>query len=526
MLEVALVIVVVLLIASLAGLVWLLMQRGVWMSRAAQAEAARDAALVAAKRAESDEHAATERANAMTAHLQRMQAEIYDLTSRASSLATEVEQLEARRKEDGAALARQHASEIKALTDRHQAELRGTLDLAAEKLAAAEAVNVKTREALTQAEGQFKTVFASLAGDALKNASGQFLQQAAATLQQQQAQIATKATGDIELKHQALTSLAEQMNKRLDATGQTLETLSLRFNQQASTISERLQFVNEASGKLREETGKLVKALREPQVRGRYGELQLRRVAELAGMRPYCDFAEQETTIDEHGDAKRPDMIVKLPNGRELVVDAKANLKPYIDAMEAASPEESETHLQRFADAVVDQARKLGGKAYYKEYRGSPDFVVMFVPGDQFMDAALSRRPDLLEKLMQHNVMLASPSTLIAMLRAVAVGFQEQRLSETAREMGEHVAVLRERLGKMLEHIQKVGERLGGAVNSYNDAMGSFDRRVRPQLEKIAEADGTLNDAKALPELKPLELQVRHSTNNLFAPALPRAEQE
>jgi DNA recombination protein RmuC len=528
MIDFALVVVSIVLLLALVMCAWLAFSRAALATRLTQAESARAAGEANLSRALEAEAKAERQLAAQTAELASLQSSIRELTAEASSLSTQVEQLEIRRREDLGALQRQHEAHLAAQSQRHADQLQGVQAMAEQKLSSAEAAAGRTALALAQAEQQFKAVFASLAGEALKSASGQFLQQASSTLQQQQAQLATRAQGEIDLKHQAFTSLAQQMAERLNKTGEKLDALDRLVNQQSSTIAERLRTVDASSAQLREETARLVKALREPQVRGRYGEVQLRRVAELAGMRAYCDFAEQETTIDEHGDAKRPDMIVKLPNGRQLVVDAKANLKPYIDALEAATPEEAERHLRAFADGVVAQSKKLAAKDYWKDYRGSPEFVVMFVPGDQFMDAALQRRPDLLEAASQHRVILASPATLIAMLQAVAVGFREQRLSETAREIGEHVKVLRDRLAIMLAHFQRVGERLTGAVGAYNDVLGSYERRVRPQLEKIARADGTLGDESARDdralELKPVEAQARTGAGLFGAPGAEGAD--
>jgi DNA recombination protein RmuC len=532
MLEVVLVVVVVLLLASVGIAGWLLVQRGRLLAQVAQAEAVRDAAVAAQRetdrRHQADVAALRDELAQRQAALEQAADQIRDLTAECSGLDAKVSQLEERRREDLASAQRQHDAALAARDQQHQRELSTVDARAADKLAAAERVTTELRASLEHAETRLRETFATLAGDALRTAQTQFLQQASATFDQQRQAFAARASGEIDLKNQAFTKIAEQMAERLNKTDVTLKSVDALLNQQSSTITERLRAVEASSGQLREETARLVKALREPQIRGRYGEVQLRRVAELAGMRAYCDFVEQDSTVDEHGVAKRPDMIVRLPNGRELVVDAKANLKPYLDAMEAATPEEAEQHLRAFADGVVNQAKKLGGKQYWKDYRGSPEFVVMFVPGDQFMDAALSRRPDLLEATSQQRVILASPATLIAMLQAVAVGFREQRLSETAREIGEHVRVLRERMGVMFGHIQRVGERLGMAVGSYNEAVGSFERRVRPQFEKIAQADGLAaglpgtsgteaDPGRTLPEIKPIESQIRGSTT-LFEP--------
>ena len=504
MLELALLITfVIILLIALIALGWAFIQRGVLLGRIAEAEGARQSADEAARQSHASEIAAQQRSAALEADLKTALAELREISIQASSLSTQVEHLEARRREDIQALERQHAS---ALAHAHA--------LAAEKITAAEQIAGKTREALTLAEGQLKAVFNSLAGDALRGATQQFLEQAKSTFAEQRVISRT----DLEGKSATFTQLAHSMDKRLQEAGGALETLRTNFDKQQATITERLRNVEETSGKLRDETGKLVKALREPHVRGRYGEIQLRRVAELAGMRNYCDFVEQDSQTTADGQVQRPDMVIKLPNGRELVVDAKANLKPYIDAMEAGTPEEIERHLQRFADGVAEQAKQLAGKGYWANYKGSPEFVLMFLPGDQFVDAALARHDNLLDHAAAGRVIIVSPSSLIAMLRAVAIGFQEQLLSEKAREIVGMVSELRNRLAITLAHVAGVGEKLQAAMNGYNEFVGSYERRVLPQMQRIDRAG--IQSIKPLPEIKPLDATARGSAAiGLFSPS-------
>jgi DNA recombination protein RmuC len=240
-------------------------------------------------------------------------------------------------------------------------------------------------------------------------------------------------------------------------------------------------------------------------VRGQYGEIQLKRVAELAGMTSYCDFTEQASMWDEDGTLMRPDMVVSLPNGRMIAVDAKTNTHAYIEAVNADRDDEREEHLDKFARHMSDQAKKLADKKYWSGFDGSPEFVVMFVPGDHFIDAALSRRPELLDYAAQHGVILASPSTLIGLLRAVAVGWREHKLTEDAQELFQLGRELHERAAVAFEHAGKLGESIKQSVERYNRLVGSIDSRLGPTLRRFEEAGA--KSAKELIEPKTVDPQ-------------------
>jgi len=295
----------------------------------------------------------------------------------------------------------------------------------------------------------------------------------------------------------------EKQAEALRPIGETLAATRDRLTK----LDERVSASALAGEALREETARLTRALSRPEVRGQYGEIQLRRVAELAGMVSYCDFSEQASVRDSEGALLRPDMVVQLPNKRVIAVDAKCNTYAYLEAVNAKDDAERERHLDRFGKHVVDQAKKLGDKRYWAQWDGSPEFVVMFVPGDHFVDAALSRKPDLIEVAAANNVVLASPSTLIGLLRAVAVGWREATIAEEARELFELGRELHERAVVAFEHAASLGKAIRASVERYNKLVGSIDTRLVPTLTRFEEAGA--KGAKALPEVRVVEEPVR-----------------
>ncbi len=362
----------------------------------------------------------------------------------------------------------------------------------------------ETQKRVNELNQAFASKFDALAGEALRKANAEFLTRAEERFGAQQKQ----AAGEIEGKKKAFEEMIKPIVETLGKTETRLASLDKDRIDTAAAIRQQLDSMSLSSASLRDETSKLVRALREPQVRGRYGEVQLKRVAELAGLRSYCDFAEQESTRDSDGNMLRPDMIVKMASGRELAVDAKANLKPYLDAIEASSdPALAEEHLRAFADGVADQAGKLARKGYWTQYAGSPDFVVMFIPGDQFIDAALSRRPDLIDTAANHGVILASPSTLIGLLRAVALGHREERLAETATELRKLGVEFHERAAIAMGHVLTLGNKLNSAVECYNQFVGSYEKRLEPTLRKFAESGAS--GSKELPEIEAVTVRAR-----------------
>lgn len=420
--------------------------------------------------------------------------------------------------------ARASAAQVDALSERNRSLEVGAMALQkdlervkAESIAELESVenlNREREEARSRSEQQFredtarqieelKHTFRALAGQALSTSTQDFLK-----LAREQFEKHTGAAGaDLEKRREAVERMVAPIAEALKKTDEKLQSIEQSRTASYADLKSKIEDIGRAGGELRAETGKLVRALREPKVRGMYGEVQLKRVAELAGMREYCDFTEQESTRDAEGNALRPDMLVRLPSGRTLAVDAKANLKPYLEAIEATDPAEVDGHLQAFADGIARQAALLARKEYWKQFEGSPEFVVMFVPGDQFVDAALAKRPDLLDVAAGQRVLLASPSTLIALLRAVQVGFQEQRLAEEAKELRELGKELHERAAAAMEHVSKLGAALEKSMEHYNRFVGSYEQRLRPTLKKFEET-GT-KGTKELVDVKPVNVQAR-----------------
>lgn len=389
----------------------------------------------------------------------------------------------------------------RAKSARLEQSVEGVRKEAQARLDAALDAKNKIEQSLADLTQRMEQAFGALAAKALTQNSGEFLKLA----EQKLAAKGSESVAEMDKRREAVENMVKPIAESLKKTEERLGAFDRSRSENETRLIEQVRQVSSSGMELRAETARLVRALREPHVRGRYGEMQLRRVAELAGMKPYCDFVEQSSTVDSEGNTLRPDMVVKLPNGRELVIDAKANLQPYLDAIEATDDDERESHLRRFADGIVKQAQALAKKEYFRNHEGSPDFVVMFVPGDAFVDAALSKRPDLLEIAASQRVLMASPSTLIAMLRAVAVGFAEQKLTQEADQIRKLAVELHDRAAVMLDHLAKLGASLNSSVERFNSLTGSVEKRIMPTLRRI-ESSGA-GSAKTLNE--PEEIVVR-----------------
>ncbi|HET7369909.1 MAG TPA: DNA recombination protein RmuC [Gammaproteobacteria bacterium] len=336
--------------------------------------------------------------------------------------------------------------------------------------------------ALTEGRKQLGDAFGAVANDVLKHNSETFLRLAKENLGAHQAD----ARADLEKKQQAINELLKPINDALKKTDQQIQEIEKERRQAYGTLSEHLRQVAETQQNLHAETHNLVTALRRPEVRGQWGEMSLRRLAELAGMIERCDFYEQETRDGDNG-RMRPDMIVRMPDKRELIVDAKAPLDAYLNAISANSDEDRRRFLKHHASKVRERMRELATKAYWEQFSNSPDFVVLYIPGEQFLSAALEHDPALLEDAFANKVILATPTSIIALLRAVAFGWRQQALAENAenvRKLGEDMY---KRLTTFIDHLNKLGRSLGQSVGHFNKAVGSLERQVLPAARRFPE---------------------------------------
>ena len=329
--------------------------------------------------------------------------------------------------------------------------------------------------AVEQSQGQWEDRFKAATGDALLESQASLL----------------------ELTEAKLAPIKETLNKFETQT----KALEERRQHEVSKIGEQLRFVAEGQEKLRTETGSLVTALRAPHVRGRWGELQLKRVVELAGMVEHCDFRTQASERDDEGHLLRPDMIINLAGGKRIVVDAKVPFTAYMDAHNTDDVEEKRAHLARHAQQVRDHIKKLGNKRYWDQFESTPEFVVMFID-EGLYHAALDQDGSLIEDGAQAKVIIASPSTLIGLLRAVAYAWQQETVAESAREISNLGRELYDRLGVFAGYFAKVGRGLDTAVGAFNSAVSSFETRLLVTARKFPE-HGVTNDE--LPEAKQIE---------------------
>lgn len=353
-------------------------------------------------------------------------------------------------------------------------------------------------EVLNSTREQMENTFKALAGDALRATSQSLLELAGQNLGKFQAE----AKGDLEKRQQAFAELVKPIGETLRKTEEQIGEIK----KDHGNISRYLTSMQEAQTQLQSETRNLVNALRRPEVRGRWGEMTLRRLAELAGMVERCDFEEQVHTASEDS-VLRPDMVVHLAESRTLVVDAKTPLDSYIAALEARTPEERDTHLVQHARKVRERIKELASKRYWDQFKSSPDFVILFIPGDQFLAAALDKEHELQEDALRQKVLLATPTSLMALLKVVAYGWRQIALAENAEQIRELAETLHQRLATFAEHVDSMGRALDQSVKNYNKAVGSLERQVLPAARRFTELG--VQAKKELPTLDPVETAPR-----------------
>src|SRR2546429_6868088 len=339
---------------------------------------------------------------------------------------------------------------------------------------------------LEESETRLRAAFDSLAGETLRTNSELFLRLAREALGRDQ----VLAQGALKEREQAIAQLVEPLRAALERTEAQVQALERERRDAFATLRTQIETLAGGQALLQRETRNLVTALRRPEVRGRWGELTLRRLVELAGLSEHCDFTEQLQVVGEEG-ALRPDLVVHMPDARDLVIDAKTPLDAYLASLDASTDEERQLSLRRHAQQVETRVRELASKSYWTQFERSPEFAVLFLPGDQFLSAALAERPDLLETALKQSVIIATPSTLIALLKAVAYGWRQSAVAQNAAAIRDLGQELYRRLGSLTGHLGRMGQRLATAVEAYNAAVGSLQRPVLPQAPPFTDPGRT-----------------------------------
>jgi DNA recombination protein RmuC len=361
---------------------------------------------------------------------------------------------------------------------------------------------------LQQAQSSLTDAFRSLAADALSRNNDQFLALARENLTALEA----RALADLDTRQKAIEGVVVPVKESLQKMDEQLRAIESTRGQAYAVLSTQLQSLVQTQNALRSETTNLVKALRAPAVRGRWGEIQLRRVVEIAGMLKHCDFLEQQSYEGPEGKL-RPDLRVLLPGGRNVIVDAKAPLQAYLDSLEAPSDEIRFARLKDHARQVREHMIRLAAKSYWDYLKPSPEFVVLFLPGETFFSAALEQDPALIEQGVNQRVILATPTTLIALLRAVAYGWRQEQLAENAQRISELGKDLYDRLASTAASIGALGAALGNCVEKYNRAVGSLESRVLPAVRRFRELG--VSGKEEIAPLQPLETIPRELTSVL-----------
>ncbi|HTE42181.1 MAG TPA: DNA recombination protein RmuC [Steroidobacteraceae bacterium] len=386
---------------------------------------------------------------------------------------------------------------------RREQQLAVDLAVAKSQLKNQELIDRERATALEHAMSKLTNSFDSVAGQSLRANSEVFLKLAREHLGSHQ----QAASANLTEREKAIDALVAPIREALTKTEQQIARIEKERAESFGSLRASIESMALGQQALQRETRGLVTALRRPEVRGQWGELTLKRLVELAGMVDHCDFSEQVHARSTDDAAIRPDMIVHMPDGRDLVVDVKTPLDAYLDAVDAPTDEARAIALKRHANAVAERVRQLSAKSYWAQFEKSPDFVILFIPGDQFLSAAIAENPSLLEDAIRQDVIITTPSSLVALLKAVAYGWRQTSLAENAEKIRNLAEDLYKRLGVFAGHLTKLGRNLGQSVDAYNSAVGSLERQVLPGARKFTEL-GVRPD-REIEELEPIDKLAR-----------------